>query len=148
MDQLESSTPGLIAQIKGWLFKKRYRVATIFVVDHFSGLSYMVHFRSQSMQMKLLKQSWPLRGLLQSSRSKLRVLKLTMAGLLRTSSWQLSENQAKQSLSVVLMLIFKMLWQKEGSAGLCKTKQGPCSFMLNRGGPRLLMLSFGLMPSR
>jgi hypothetical protein len=39
VDQLESTTPGLIAQIKGWLTKKRYRVATIFV-DHFSGLSY------------------------------------------------------------------------------------------------------------
>ena len=40
IDQLESSTPGLIAQIKGWLTKKRYKVATIFV-DHFSGLSYI-----------------------------------------------------------------------------------------------------------
>ena len=41
VDQLESTTPGLtIAQIKGWLTKKRYRVATIFV-DHFSGLSYI-----------------------------------------------------------------------------------------------------------
>ncbi|KAI2505304.1 hypothetical protein MHU86_9104 [Fragilaria crotonensis] len=37
---VESSTPGLIAQIKGWLTKKRYKVATIFV-DHFSGLSYI-----------------------------------------------------------------------------------------------------------
>ncbi len=40
INQLESSTPGLIAQIKGWLAKKRYKVATIFV-DHFSGLSYI-----------------------------------------------------------------------------------------------------------
>jgi hypothetical protein len=40
VDQLESSTPGLIAQMKGWLTKKRYRVATIFV-DHYSGLSYV-----------------------------------------------------------------------------------------------------------
>ncbi|KAI2514132.1 hypothetical protein MHU86_25 [Fragilaria crotonensis] len=40
VDQLESTTPGLIAQIKGWLTKKRYRVATVFV-DHFSGLSYI-----------------------------------------------------------------------------------------------------------
>jgi hypothetical protein len=38
VDQLESSTPGLIAQMKGWLTKKRYRVATI-VVDQFSGLT-------------------------------------------------------------------------------------------------------------
>jgi hypothetical protein len=40
VDQLESTTPGLIAQMKGWLTKKRYRVATVFV-DHFSGLSYI-----------------------------------------------------------------------------------------------------------
>jgi hypothetical protein len=40
INQLESSTPGLIAQIKGWLTKKRYKVATSFV-DHFSGLSYI-----------------------------------------------------------------------------------------------------------
>ena len=40
VDQLESTTPGLIAQVKGWLTKKRYRVATIFV-DHYSGMSYI-----------------------------------------------------------------------------------------------------------
>jgi len=40
VDQLESTTPGLIAQMKGWLTKKRYKVATIFV-DHFSGLSFL-----------------------------------------------------------------------------------------------------------
>ena len=81
-------------------------------------------FRSQPMQMKLLKQSWPLRGMLPSSRSKSRVIKLTMADLLRTSSWQPSRNLARQSLSVESMLIFKMLWQKEGS-GHCMIKPGP-----------------------
>jgi hypothetical protein len=40
VDQLESRTPGLIAQVKGWLTKKRYQAATIFV-DHFSSLSYV-----------------------------------------------------------------------------------------------------------
>ena len=40
VDQLESPAPGLIAQMKGWLTKKRYRVATVFV-DDFSGLSYV-----------------------------------------------------------------------------------------------------------
>ena len=46
VDQLESSTPGLIAQVKGWITKKRYRVATIFV-DHYSGLSY-VHLQKST----------------------------------------------------------------------------------------------------
>ena len=123
IDQLESSTPGLIAQIKGWLTKKRYKVATILLIT--SVVCPTSTFRSQPMQMKLLKQSWPLRGLLPSSRSKSRVIKLTMAGLQRTSSWQLSRKPVKQSLSAVSMLISKILWQKEGS-GHCKTKQEPC----------------------
>ena len=40
VDQLESSTPGLIAQMRGIPTKARYKVATVFV-DHFSGLSYV-----------------------------------------------------------------------------------------------------------
>jgi hypothetical protein len=40
VDQSESRTPGLIAQVKGWLTKKRYQAATVFV-DHFSSLSYV-----------------------------------------------------------------------------------------------------------
>ena len=40
VDQLESSTPGLIAKMKGIPTKSRYRGATIFV-DQYSGLSYV-----------------------------------------------------------------------------------------------------------
>ena len=40
IDQLESTTPGLIAQLKGTPTTKRYRAATVFV-DHFSRLSYI-----------------------------------------------------------------------------------------------------------
>jgi hypothetical protein len=40
MDQLVSSVPGLIGQMKGFLTRKRYTVATVFV-DHFSGMSYV-----------------------------------------------------------------------------------------------------------
>ena len=39
MDTFESSTAGFVAQLKGTLTNKSYRVATIFV-DHFSDLSY------------------------------------------------------------------------------------------------------------
>jgi hypothetical protein len=45
VDQLESPTPGFIAQLKGRLTKKRYGAATIFV-DHASRLSY-IHFQQQ-----------------------------------------------------------------------------------------------------
>jgi hypothetical protein len=40
VDQMESSTPGFVAQMKGKLTVKRYRVATIFT-DHYSRLSYV-----------------------------------------------------------------------------------------------------------
>ena len=40
IDQLESTTPGFVAQMKGHLTRGRYRVTTIFV-DHFSDLSFV-----------------------------------------------------------------------------------------------------------
>jgi hypothetical protein len=40
VDQLESPVAGFIGQNKGFFFRKRYKVATIFV-DHFSHLSYV-----------------------------------------------------------------------------------------------------------
>ena len=43
VDQLESPTPGFIAQLKGTLTKQRYKYATVFV-DQYSRLSY-VHFQ-------------------------------------------------------------------------------------------------------
>jgi hypothetical protein len=43
IDQLKSSTPGLIAQLKGTPTKARYTCATVFV-DHYSRWSY-VHFQ-------------------------------------------------------------------------------------------------------
>jgi hypothetical protein len=46
VDQLESSTLGLMGQMKGKPTKSRYRVATIFV-DHFSNLGY-VHLQTST----------------------------------------------------------------------------------------------------
>ena len=40
VDQLKSSTPGLIGQVKGWLTKERQHIATVFV-DHYSDLTYV-----------------------------------------------------------------------------------------------------------
>ena len=40
VDQLESPTPGFIAQLKGTLTKQRYKYATVFV-DQYSRLSYV-----------------------------------------------------------------------------------------------------------
>ena len=40
VDMMHSPTPGLIAQMGGWLTKKRYRYAAIFV-DHYSGYGFV-----------------------------------------------------------------------------------------------------------
>ena len=40
MDQLESPVAGFVGQNKGYFFRKRYKVATVFV-DHFSRLSFV-----------------------------------------------------------------------------------------------------------
>ena len=40
VDQLQSTTPGFIAQLKGGITKQRYTAATVFV-DQFSGLGYV-----------------------------------------------------------------------------------------------------------
>ena len=40
MDTFESSTAGFVAQVKGTLTNKRYRVATVFI-DHYSDLSFV-----------------------------------------------------------------------------------------------------------
>jgi hypothetical protein len=45
VDQLESSTPGFVAHLKGILTKRRYTCATVFV-DHYSRLGY-VHMQQQ-----------------------------------------------------------------------------------------------------
>jgi Reverse transcriptase (RNA-dependent DNA polymerase)/GAG-pre-integrase domain len=53
VDQLESSLPGLIGQLKGRPTLRRYRVATVFV-DHFSGMSY-VHLQTSTSSKETLE---------------------------------------------------------------------------------------------
>jgi Reverse transcriptase (RNA-dependent DNA polymerase)/GAG-pre-integrase domain len=53
VDQLESSTLGLVGQMKGSLTKNRYKVATIFV-DHFSNLGY-VHLQMSTNAIETLQ---------------------------------------------------------------------------------------------
>jgi hypothetical protein len=40
IDPIQSTTPGFVGQMKGFLTNQRYKCATIFV-DHFSSLSYI-----------------------------------------------------------------------------------------------------------
>jgi hypothetical protein len=47
VDQMESTQPGFVGQLKGRLTKQRYKAATVFV-DHFSGLRYIHMMTSTS----------------------------------------------------------------------------------------------------
>ena len=47
VDMLRSPTPGLVAQMAGWITSKRYNYATVFV-DHHSGLGYLHLQKTQS----------------------------------------------------------------------------------------------------
>ena len=61
VDQLELSTPGLIAQLRGFLTKERFNSATVFV-DHHSGLSYVHLQRStnaeETLTAKVAFEAW------------------------------------------------------------------------------------------
>ena len=49
VDQSIAGTPGLIAQLAGFMTKERYRVATVFV-DHYSNLGYTYYQKTSSVE--------------------------------------------------------------------------------------------------
>jgi len=53
MDQLESTVPGLVTQLKGISTKIHYQAATIFI-DHYSKLSYM-HLQKSLMSKEMVQ---------------------------------------------------------------------------------------------
>jgi hypothetical protein len=58
VDQLESPVPGFVGQSKGYFFRKRYGVATIFV-DHFSRLSFVhLHESTKGEETLLAKKAF------------------------------------------------------------------------------------------
>ena len=56
MDQLVSPTPGLIAQITGFITKKRYRYATVYV-DQATGLDYVYLQKEASVEEPLASKT-------------------------------------------------------------------------------------------
>ena len=60
VDQMISQTPGLIAQMAGFLTKDRYTCATVFV-DHNSNLSY-VHFQKSTSAKYTLEAKYTFKG--------------------------------------------------------------------------------------
>jgi hypothetical protein len=100
--------------------------------------------------MKFLKQSWPLRDLLSSSKSnKSRVIKLTMAGLLGTSKFIAAVKESGQTITFCGV---NAHFQNAVAERRIRTVQHQARIMLihaqHRCGPRLFMLIYGLMLSK
>jgi hypothetical protein len=61
VDQMQSTVPGLVGQIKGILTRQRYHYVTVFV-DQFSGFSF-VHLQKTSSGEETLDAKWRLKAL-------------------------------------------------------------------------------------
>jgi hypothetical protein len=107
VDQIESTNPGLVGQMKGFLTNKRYRCATVFV-DHFSGLSYM-HIQKSTGAEETVQGKQQFESYCISYGVKVHHYTMpTMEGLQKTSSLQQSRTVDRLSLSAVSTLTFKM----------------------------------------
>jgi hypothetical protein len=94
VDQLDSRTPGLIAQVKGWLTKKRYQAATIFV-DH-SVHYHMSTCRNQQMQKRLWQQRFRLNDSRKGMESKFKRIRRTTEDSRRRLSCKRSRTPDKR----------------------------------------------------
>jgi hypothetical protein len=105
IDQMESTTPGLIAQLKGTPTKLRYRFLTV-IVEHYSRYTY-VHLHSTITSEETIKAKLSFEALAASLGVS---LKHYHADNTFMKDFEIKD---KQSLTVVLMHIFKMEFQKE-----------------------------------
>jgi hypothetical protein len=144
VDQLESTTPGLIAQNKGWLTKKRYRVATVFV-DHFSGLSY-IHLQKSTNAEETLEARLTFERF--ASKFKVQVKRN------QADNGRFAENKfmaaVKETGQTITFCGVNAHFQNAVAERRIRTLQDQARtmlIMLNTHGPRLLMLISGLMLS-
>ena len=84
VDQLESSTPGLIGQLQGIPTIKRYEVATV-CIDHYSGLGYVHLQKSTTAIEKLWRPMMLLSATLPHKEESHIPIMLTMVALLTIS---------------------------------------------------------------
>jgi len=85
IDQLVSTTAGLVPQAKGVLTTRRYTGATIFV-DHASDLTY-VHLMETLSGDETLKAKQAFEHMLPSRESRSVITTVTMGNLLKRSLW-------------------------------------------------------------
>ncbi len=144
IDQLESSIPGQIAQMKGCLTKKRYRVATIFV-DHFSGLSY-IHLQKSTNAKETVEAKIAFECFASKRNVTIKSHQANNGQFPGNKSME-AVKEAGQTITFCGVNAHFQNAVVKGGSGPYKIKQGPCGIMHSTGGPRLLMPIYGVMPS-
>jgi hypothetical protein len=143
VDQLESPVAGFIGQNKGFFFRKRYKVATIFV-DHFSRLSY-VYLQESTKGVQTLAAKRDLLKLIPlSMESRSNNTMPTMGDSLSTYSSITVRKLVRRYPSVESVRTSKMALLKEGLRISLKGPERPC-YTPFTGGPRQSQSTCGHM---
>ena len=109
VDQLESTAPGFVAQLKGILTTQQYKYATI-LVNQFSKLSFVyLQKKITSAETVMVKQAFEY--LQETLVSKFCTTMWTTAALLAMDLFKALNKATKASLTVVSMHTSKMEWQ-------------------------------------
>ena len=143
VDQMISATPGLIAQMSGFLTKDRYTCATVFV-DHFSNAGYVHLQRSTSVEHTLEAK----RAFEHYARQNGVMIKHYHAdnGTFAAKGWvQACVDQSKDSHSPRPTHITKMAKPRSGYV-TSRRWQDPCSSTPTNDGPRSSQHTCGHMP--
>ena len=131
VDQIESAAPGLIAQMKGWITTKRYRVATVFV-DHYSGLSY-VHFQKTTDGPETLEAKLAFETYAEKNNVRVQSYQADNGRFAEKAFVDHATSKDKRLPIVESTRISKMVWQSV-AFGCFKTVLGQCCYMRNTGG--------------
>ena len=142
VDQLESTTPGFVAQLKGILTTQQYKYATI-LVNQFSKLSFeYLQKKITSAETVMAKQAFEY--LQETLVSKFCTTMWTTAALLTMDLFKAVNKTTKASLTAVSMHTSKMEWQKN-TLGICRNRPGQCSSLPSTSGWTCCPRPYGLM---
>jgi hypothetical protein len=142
VDQLESPVAGFIGQNKGFFFRKRYKVATIFV-DHFSRLSY-VYLQESTKGVQTLAAKRSFEAYSSSHGVKVQQYHADNGRFVSTYSSIPVRNWVRRYPCVESVHTSKMALLKEGSRISLKGPERPC-YTPFTGGPQQSQSTCGHM---
>jgi GAG-pre-integrase domain len=141
VDQLESTVPGLMGQMKGRLTRDRYKVATIFV-DNFSNFSY-VHLQKGTTSLETLEAKNDFEQLAASYGVKIEHYRgVTMADLRTIYGGKMCYESHNDCLFVEWARTIRMVVLKN-DIGIFKIKQEHLLFIQTDSGRKPLMHIYG-----